>query len=57
MEDRQIGPLVQMLKALDDRGLLEECMQHYIEIQSSFDQDQGNHEQTHSKVSDEISKN
>jgi hypothetical protein len=55
MEDRQIGPLVQMLKALDDRGLLEECMQHYIEIQTSFDH--GNHEQTHSKVSDEISKN
>ena len=55
MEDRQIGPLVQMLKALDDRGLLEECMQHYIEIQTSFDH--GNHEQVQANVSDEISKN
>ena len=34
-----------MLKALDDKGLLEECMQHYIEIQASYDkvnQERGN---------------
>ena len=37
MDQNNIGPLVQMLKALDDKGLLEECMQHYIEIQTSYD--------------------
>jgi hypothetical protein len=26
-----------MLKTLDDKGLLEECMQHYIEIQTTYD--------------------
>ena len=33
----KVGPLVQMLKELDDRGLLQECMQHYIEIQGQYD--------------------
>ena len=26
-----------MLKTLDDKGLLQECMQHYIDIQTSYD--------------------
>ena len=26
-----------MLKTLDDKGLLQECMQHYIDIQASYD--------------------
>ena len=36
-ENQKIGPLVQMLKTLDDKGLLQECMQHYIDIQTSYD--------------------
>ena len=30
--EKKIGPLVKMLKTLDDKGLLQECMQHYIDI-------------------------
>ena len=26
-----------MLKELDERGLLQECMQHYIDIQGQYD--------------------
>ena len=37
VENKKIGPLVQMLKTLDDKGLLQECMQHYIDIQTSYD--------------------
>ena len=33
----KVGPLVQMLKELDERGLLQECMQHYIDIQGQYD--------------------
>ena len=36
-ENKKIGPLVKMLKTLDQKGLLQECMQHYIDIQSSYD--------------------
>ena len=28
-----------MLKTLDDKGLLQECMQHYIDIQTSYDKE------------------
>ena len=30
--DKKIGPLVKMLKTLDDKGLLEECIPYYIDI-------------------------
>ena len=36
-KDNKVGPLVQMLKELDERGLLQECMQHYIDIQGQYD--------------------
>ena len=36
-ENKKIGPLVKMQKTLDKKGLLQECMQHYIDIQSSYD--------------------
>ena len=55
MDHNNIGPLVQMLKTLDDKGLLEECMQHYIEIQASYDK-ANNQEPGQAKVSSEISK-
>ena len=30
-----------MLKTLDDKGLLQECMQHYFDIQTSYDNQNG----------------
>ena len=44
-----------MLKTLDDKGLLEECMQHYIEIQASYHK-VNNQEKLQAKVSSESSK-
>ena len=32
---KNIGPIVKMIKTLDDKGLLQECMQYYIDIQNS----------------------
>ena len=55
MSHDNIGPLVQMLKTLDEKGLLEECMQHYIEIQASYDK-ANNQEKGQAKISSETSK-
>ena len=44
-----------MLKTLDEKGLLEECMQHYIEIQASYDK-VNNQEKGQAKISSETSK-
>ena len=44
-----------MLKTLDDKGLLEECMQRYIEIQASYDK-ANNQEKGQAKISSETSK-